>query len=513
MGTFASNFHAKGAHIPEEKQPEFEGRLEKLFQAGGMMEIERISMFGIKADILRKAQMHERGMSFFYNYFEEDSWENAGYNPKKKRVWSGKIGWSEFCTTVCAAYVLENLYSDGVEAAFVNGEMLCEENYTGWINYLFHENFCEKNRNPWKLFDVLSTEKGLDDEEFNFGWNWAVTNLEGMTGYTEIIAAERGSGYMLQWHDCLQKSACALFQNYEDKFYFFTIVRIIVEGIRAYPKESERPTDEQLRTLCDHIKVFYQESDLEFSDFVKRYVQNQAEKKLFIGLFSFNLPVVAIKTISEVYGKDFWELWAEFREVVYGTHRTFVIQPPEGLAARPIPTAEFFGRSADDMIYYWREGGDVYFSEEIENWFLSLKKRYDEIMIDAFTVDNPVRWMLELMNYAQEEYYHIFTFAEFFEESLEHLSERSYIALWKLYEEMLYDPKLEEAGSVIFVPDGPGHENEGLYYYPGQEPRRRLLRNWDITDKEKRENLARVTLRRYMALVANEELRKKVFGF
>ncbi len=78
---------------------------------------------------------------------------------------------------------------------------------------------------------------------------------------------------------------------------------------------------------------------------------------------------------------------------------------------------------------------------------------------------------------------------------------------------MLHDPEMQEAGKVIFVPDGPEHEREGLHYISRREPRRRLMREWCITEKDKRENTARVTLRRYMALVANVDLRKKVFGF
>jgi len=225
-----------------------------------------------------------------------------------------------------------------------------------------------------------------------------------------------------------------------------------------------------------------------------------------------NLPIIAIKTISEVYGKDFWKLWGELRDVVYGTHRTFPMQQTAP-AAEPISTAKFFGRSADDLIYFWQEGGDIIFSDKLEKWFSSLKKRFDEIMDEDFMVENPAKWILELMNYAQEEYYHIFAFTEFFEESISHLSEKKYIVLWKLYEEILHDPEMEEAGKVIFVPDGPGHENEGLHYLSAQQPRRRLLREWSITDRRKRENIARVTLRRYMALAANVELRKKIFGF
>ncbi len=149
---------------------EFQERLEKLFQAGGMMEIEPISMFSIETATLRKARMHKRGMNFYYNYFEEDSWENAGYNLEENYVWSNKIGWREFNWTVIAAYVLENLYTDGTGAVFENGNLVDESIFTGWINYLFHDNFHAKNRNPWKLFDLVNTETEGDDDKRDIDW-------------------------------------------------------------------------------------------------------------------------------------------------------------------------------------------------------------------------------------------------------------------------------------------------------------------------------------------------------
>ena len=77
---------------------------------------------------------------------------------------------------------------------------------------------------------------------------------------------------------------------------------------------------------------------------------------------------------------------------------------------------------------------------------------------------------------------------------------------------MLRDPELKKAGDVIFVPEGPEYEKVGLHYW-GNPPKRRLIHNWNMIDWDKRNNKARVTFRRYMALVANKKLRYKVFGF
>lgn len=82
MGTFAGLFQKAGSGIPEEKKAEFRERVEKLFQAGGMMELNRVQLYDKAVGIIRKASMHERGMDFYYNYFEDDVWENAGFCTK-----------------------------------------------------------------------------------------------------------------------------------------------------------------------------------------------------------------------------------------------------------------------------------------------------------------------------------------------------------------------------------------------------------------------------------------------
>lgn len=121
MGSFAEICKEQGVKIKEDKKQEFEDRIEKLFQAGGMMETEVVQLYGNKIVTIEKAQMDEDGMSFVYNYFEDDFWEDAGYSKKSECVWSNKIGWRNFAKVIMAGYALEELYSDGLAYTVYNG--------------------------------------------------------------------------------------------------------------------------------------------------------------------------------------------------------------------------------------------------------------------------------------------------------------------------------------------------------------------------------------------------------
>ena len=164
------------------------------------------------------------------------------------------------------------------------------------------------------------------------------------------------------------------------------------------------------------------------------------------------------------------------------------------------------------MIPYWEDNGKLEFSNELWEWFKALKTEYERLLMDDVIIEQPLRYILDLMEEAYDDFYNIFTFTEFFEESLENLNDKKYQALWRLYDNMIHDPELRKAADVVFVPDGPGHEKEGLHYW-GKQPKRRLIERWDFMEDSKKWNKGRITLRRYMALVWNKVLREKVFGF
>lgn len=110
MGSFVYMIARDDADIIEEKRPEFEERLEKVFNEAGMMEQEHMTLFGKGIRALRPVRIENGYTTFFYNYFEDDVWENAGYYNKNGGVYSEKVGWRTFSRAVEAAYMLQMVY-------------------------------------------------------------------------------------------------------------------------------------------------------------------------------------------------------------------------------------------------------------------------------------------------------------------------------------------------------------------------------------------------------------------
>ena len=540
MGTFAGIFQKEGVGIPAVKKEEFQKRIEKLFQAGGMMELKLVQLCDKQTRVLKKASMHNAGMNFYYNYFEDDCWENAGFNAENGRVWSNKIGWSEFHRVVVAAYVLESLYLDGTAVPWVNGEFVMSFVYTGWINYLFHESYPQKRHDPWQVFEALHDQRASDLGRYD--WRDLVQDTDGLIGYYEVRAVLEGTAVLDKEFRQLAEGIHAKDGEGENgsRTNFYDCARQLKEAVRSYQKNSTQSREEQLSMIVEMLRSYYaqesvtadaarkygdvcdgkvsekgkEEYDGTCSDKSEEEHDDNCDNKYLRAIFRFavltDAPAYIIKVLSETYRINFWKLWKQIKEVA---GRKLYRKAQEALRkVPPISTERFFDITADDLILFWGDDENIRFSKELEKWFADLREQYEIIMKQEDTVGNPLQWILNLMEYADGNYYCVYTFADFFEETVEHLNDRRFLALWKIYDDMLHDPEMERAGSVIFVPDGPEEEQIGLYDSDAR-PRRRLNGSWSIMDSKDKNNKARATFRRYMALLENRRLRKEVFGF
>lgn len=104
MGTFAR--YTGKMDIPEEKRECFGRQMMKILNYGGMMQFEKVLLFGHELLLLSPVELSSEGkVDFRYNYFEESSLENGGFYVNDSIFYSSKIGNCEFCDVILAAYV------------------------------------------------------------------------------------------------------------------------------------------------------------------------------------------------------------------------------------------------------------------------------------------------------------------------------------------------------------------------------------------------------------------------
>ncbi len=508
MGNYISLFKSEQSRIKVGKEEEFRQRIEKLFQVGGMMEYEIVSLQGFRVTLIKKAVRREKVIDVTYNYFEDDSWENAGFNKAEYKVYSEKAGWREFDLTILSAYALEEQYTDGVTATIQDGNIVTGSSIIGWLNYLFKEEYTVKNENLWNLYEAIHDAKPeYGWEEYINKWETGIMRSRMSTfGYLSIVAVEDGMNGLFEVLEAVKDTDTVL-HGVKNGVVYETI-RGIQNEVREFKEADTRSESQQIETLLSCMQLCYQYKGIMVD------VLDACEKeglKVFAGkLMIYEIPVIVAQIIAEEYSKDFWTLWDQIRDAASGSG-TCHVYPLEPAWISPIRTSDFYRIEEDDLLLFWEGDGDVHLSEEIERWFQNLRERFDTLMNDWESVKGSLRWVLSLMDYADVEYYKVYTIADFFEETIDHLSDQKYLILWKIYEEMLHDPKMQESAQVIFTDDGE-RENKNSFLYPGK-PYRKLITGWCLMPNYKKFNYARKTLRRYMALVANRKLREWVFGF
>lgn len=373
--------------------------------------------------------------------------------------------------------MLEEIYTEGVAGVTVNGETVPYGTYVAWLNYLFDEDFRVKNYDSWKLFEALHEEKYFRDDLIN--WRDCGPYGYAFVAGCEMCAVKYGTAEVFKRMHV---------EDNDGNIIFIRAMKMMLECLEKYQKSSLLTKEEQLEELMGYICKHYEGKQEEFED--------DTIIDLSISLFLSSASAFLVKAIAENYEKDFWELWEKVKHVVKREMEEYYGK--NAVSYSSLTTAELFRQSEDDLIPWWEKEGEIVFSQELENWFVWLKERYEEILAKGEKMEHPLKKVAELMEYAFMQYYNIFTFEEFWEETTEHLSDERYQALWLLYEELLMDEQLQKEGEIIIDPDAPV---------------RQLKRHWDFMSQEEKNNRARVTYRRYMALVANKELRQKVFGF
>ena len=493
MGSFASICKEDGVKIKPDKRAEFEQRIEKLFQIGGMMDTELVQLCGHKIVTLQKTQMKEDGMCFNYNYFEDDFWESAGYSKRSESVWSNKLGWNNFANVILAGYALEELYTDGHAYTTYNGTVIFGGAAVAWINYLFNEEYHIKNYDMWKTFESLYYDEYLDEKEQH--WYKEDAKNTAFISECEICAVLEGVSSALEKFSNVEKGS-----KEEFAYQAMELVVKYVDILGAYLNDAE-DIDGYLDELMNSIKVCYERKG------TKEIHEGLGETgtKVIECLFLSDAPAFCVKVIAEKFNKDFWELWTIIKDVVKRKTKNIYY-------LIPMDTNEFLRVFTDDLIPWWSTACGWDLSEQVKAWFGELKSKYEHIIEDEILIENPVKYIVDLLRYADDNYYQIYVFKDFFEETLVHINDKRYMALWKLFESMLYDSELKEAVEVLFVPEGPEHEKKGMHYWENTT-KRRLKTSWSITDWNKKNNKARVTLRRYLALLGNVDLRRTVFGF
>lgn len=198
MGTFGS--YEGNMSIPEEKKEAFSRQVIKLLNYGGMMQLEKVSMYGHDMGLLKPVEIYPGGkVHFHYNYFEDASWETAGYDADRAYFYSGKIGGNEYCDVVTAVHFLYEVNDDAIGYTEINGDVIHDTVYVGWLNHLLGTAYSLKKRfRLWDYMEKYALERvdDYDDPESKNVMDFIPYGLWYVAGgleFTDLMYITRGT--------------------------------------------------------------------------------------------------------------------------------------------------------------------------------------------------------------------------------------------------------------------------------------------------------------------------------
>ncbi|MBD5393238.1 MAG: hypothetical protein HDR23_01405 [Lachnospiraceae bacterium] len=502
MGTFGG--YTGSMNIPEEKRDEFARQVIRILNYGGMMQFERISMYGHDMALLKPVELYPRGkVDFHFNYFEDDSWETAGFDADRGYFYSGKIGEREFCDVVTAVHFLYEAWDEELGFTEINGDIIDDCHYTGWINHLLGTKFSMKKRfRIWDNVEKYALERVGEYEDPTVGEVMQFIPIGMRYGAGGVEFSDLM--YIMHGTESLTEGEIEPDTYPADVYGCKKALEVFLR------KNQEKDAVSQIwelikKTRCEREKI----KDIELLD---------------IGRFSLILPAkVIVYLTAEIKEESFWERWKEMHETVYhdeimkeytsqklkAKRKKFIEKP-----ILPVRTSEFLHQdgyfifydtpeelkgkpnyyiSDDDRLYWWDGTDEVILSEKMDNWLRNLAHSHKEISQNMVgepeNANDFLKNFLMLLVEIDQYYKRILPFQNMFYEFLQNGSKTEYRAAVKLLKKISDENK--EEGKII----------EKVKY------------SWDLTSRNVTHNAGRLKLKRYLSVMANRRLREKYFGF
>lgn len=501
MGTFLE--YTGNSHIKEKDRETFIEQMSKILNYGGMMMFSEVKMYEMEILLLQPVVIHpDKDVHFYFNYFEEDSWESAGFDTKDLRLWSGKVGSCEFYDVMYAAYSLYEAYDDEVGFVTEWSHSTRAPYPTGWLNHILGTDFSMKNR--FRFWD-FAEKTVLDDKERYDDCSFSDIDLHryipngmdfyaGGTEFTDLM-------YILHGTDTLTGEEVEPGSYPED-------VLFCKRALESYLSEENH----SLETLLAFLK--------------KQKAERQVAADVSPAMIALSLILPArvfLYLASEITKQNFWQIWMERKDEVYHDEemkkyasdalenwRKEHREKPVGT----VPTSQYLKQdgaftfwhtpkeiksnyylSDDDRLYWWDGTDEVVISPKTEQWLLDLSKEYNKIKdsIPDGTVKNEfLKHLMELADEIDKRYGRVHFFAEMFYEFLQNSHKKEYLAATELIRFVADHPDNKKAGEIISHAKG---------------------KDWDLVSKNVKCNEGRMNVKRILSVMANKKLRKKYFGF
>lgn len=428
MGTFITDLGS--INIPENKREEYIRDAKIIAEQGGLFERSFVQIFGHNISLLTFPNFNNDYADFTYSYYEQRPWENAGINIEKFCPYSNKIGWKQFNKAVQALYLLTEIYSDTLYVSS-NDSLNVPVSTLLWIRYVLNrpDLHLTWREHMWEIYERMSLASSYYAEQCSAEkfFDDFCGDIVDINQLIDIQIVKDGSKQLIDMADETNSSTekPTLSMPYVMKKYY----QQTLENKETSEIDEERQLKQLLQIFCLDISL------LTFSI-------NEFSELSSLTIPRLLSPKVRLKIISEIYDKDFWELWKQVKDKISPDCKPALVYKRQVLHENEtLTTEEFFRINSDDRLYWWKADGDVKISDETQKWFDSISVRFSEILasFEPSQTVSIIDWQKRLAVLAEQQHHGVYFFEEMFYEFFGNFYEPEFRAWLILLEEYSQD--------------------------------------------------------------------------
>ena len=427
--------------IPDYKIDAFLHDVRQVADQAGLLAIRHMRAYDEEFDLLCFPVDDGCSCIFDYSYFEDAVYDKVVIDVKTGEIHSSNLGFGKFGEAVQALYMLSGLYCEML-CLSDNCDEIIPFDKLRWLSYVLCRTITlQYHITIWDVYERFVRDNGVNKTlsamDFFNSYEGDETNFD-MISTIVYVNDTINEEYI---ENCLNQNEPV------DKSSYGYWVRSMARFLWLAKQNSEKSEKE---LLSRYMRLLHKVSE------IRNDIKANKEVGPVKELFATVAPPITVKLIATIYGLDFWQLWSDNKNEIGVTSSIYYdglteYKPEDEVNHfEPITTEEFFGVAPEDRLYWWKEDGDVIISDKTQRWLEDMAEQHKihcETMGDDFSA---VEWHERLVKILGKHKDKIKMFEHLYCDFLNSFNRKAYHA-WIEMMEVLAESDISECRRLIAV--------------------------------------------------------------
>ena len=267
---------------------------------GGLFSKSTVLLFGKELHLISIPKFEGTRAELSHSYFEENGWLQSGFIIDKCKPFGCFVGKAQFNKAIYSLFILAELYSD--EFYFTMNSLPDMVLPTiQWIRYILGRDDLHlmRRQNIWNIYEYLSENiKDEYDKQYDDVLDSFCGDTIDYNKYLCVYMAEHGVIQTLE-----ELGGDNSTYDLSKGLSLFNLIEINRKSINKYRASSTLDEDSQIHHLLEILT---------YDDEAKEKLKEDKNEQSFVFFQLIQAPIT-VKLISEMYNRNFWELWTQVK--------------------------------------------------------------------------------------------------------------------------------------------------------------------------------------------------------